>query len=277
MRSEKEERSEESDDAQEEPEDIDTFRIIVMGCTGSGKTHLVKWLLREMDEDYLDELFVYSSTASAKTWPETTPSRVFTEWSPELVQKQINRPGHKLFIVDDMIGVMKPDDATLVTLFTKGRHHGTSVFLITQRITGFFPVIRANASEIYLCRTLAATELDALHKELATPDLRKRADWYAFIDECTKDHHALRIEMTNGGSKSPYSRVKPTEKLHDLFVEPATQSDDEGGRPRRREPRKRRKAKPLPSSLGKWKFQAPSSGRPPKSHKAKARRKSRRS
>jgi len=243
-----------SDKEEEAPEDIPSFRWIVAGCTGSGKTHLVRWLLRELPEDELSELIVISASAAPKDWPETTPSRVYDDWDPLRLKRQIKRPGHKLFIIDDFLGLIRPDEPALVYLFTAGRHHGASVILITQRLNGFSPAIRVNASRIYLCRTIAAKELDVLYDEVATSTMRKRADWYKFVEESTRHHNVLLIQMVyEGKDGDPFSVVKPPAELADHFVEPEYESDEED----REVPKSRdytTLTKPLPASNRRWKF-----------------------
>jgi len=242
------------------PEDIPSFRWIVAGCTGSGKTWLVKWLLRELPEGELDEVIVITATGAAKDWPETTPNRIYSDWDPQRVRRQMHRPGHKLFIIDDFLGLIRPDEPALVHLFTAGRHRGASVILITQRMNGFAPAIRVNASRIYLCRTLAAKELDILYDETATSALRKRSDWYAFVEEATRRRGVLVIQMVcDGKDGSPFSVVRPPGVLHDLFVEPNYDTDPEDERqpderPRRVARPKRRLTKRLPASNRRWRF-----------------------
>lgn len=250
---------------EEAPEDLPTFRWIIAGCTGSGKTHLAKWLLRRLPDDSLSELYIVSATAKPSTWEETTPSRVKTEWDPAWVRRKMKRPGHKLFIIDDFLGLIRRDEPALIYMFTAGRHHGSSVILITQKLNGFAPAIRVNASRVYLCRTLAVKELDVLYEEVATASLRKRSDWYAFVEKETRDHGVLVVDQQAGGH-DPFQTVRPKGKLEDHFVEPEYSSDEEDREIVERAAKKKthlQLKKPLTASNRKWQFVL-AEPRPPK-------------
>ncbi len=264
---------------EEDPEDLPTFRWIIGGCTGSGKTHLAKWLLRGLPEDgYPSELIVMSSSAKARHWPETTPNRIYTEWDSDTLLRLMKRRGHKLFIIDDFLGLIRPDEPALVHLFVAGRHAGASVMLITQRINGFAPAIRVNASRIFLCRTIAVKELDVLYDEAATAGLRRRQDWYAFVEKETRDRGVLVIEMVHEKDDEPFSTLHPPGELDDLFVEPEYSSDEEDelrGDPTRVRGESTTPStlkKSLPASNRKWSYKhEPARRKPRKVGQKKAR------
>lgn len=251
-----------------EPESYQTQRIVISGATGSGKTWLCKHLIRQIRDGELSELIVISGTGSTKGWPETTPSRFFDSWDSDRVRRQMQRPGHKMFVVDDLLGEIRKDEPQLVQLFTKGRHHGASVILITQRLNYFSPTIRVNATKLYLTHTTAKKEIDLLWDEVATTKTRSRADWYEFVLESTDDHKVLVIEMVYSG-KQPFSTLRPPATLHDHFVEPIYESDEEDHLHGRRTRELATLKKTLPASNRKWHFE---SAELPPAEKAKTRR-----
>lgn len=200
----------------EGPEDLhDTFRWVITGKTESGKTHLAKWLLfHHLDRS--DALWVFSGTGSAADWPMIPPKQFRSGWDHDLVDRIKRSPGSKVIVVDDQLGIVEKNDSALVGLFTRGRHSNTSVVLITQRLNGFSPTIRVNTSRVYVCRTVSASELICLHDEYAAPLGMTRREFFKHVDEKTRNHAVLLIDLKGDGS---FSEVHPPAVLVPFVME----------------------------------------------------------
>ena len=111
-----------------------------------------------------------------------------------------------LIIVDDFADdpVFSRQSKLLHALFTRGRHSGISTIVSTQKFTALHPIIRVNATELFVFR------------------LRNYKDLETFIEEVSAliDKKSL-MQIYNLATEEPYSflYVKLNEKKrNDMFL-----------------------------------------------------------
>ncbi len=135
------------------------------------------------------------------------PTLYYDEYNPEALEKIINthkkvveyqkskKEKNKLFsilvVVDDFADdiAFSRSSKLLHALFTRGRHSQISTIVSTQKFTAIHPIIRVNASELYVFR------------------LRNYSDLQTFLDEMggiCGDKQIL-LEMYKEATSEPFS------------------------------------------------------------------------
>lgn len=146
------------------------------------------------------------------------PRNLDVSWNVAKIEGFFDRPSEevRIVIIDDFLGIIRRDDPVLIRLFTQGRHSGISTILLTQRLNGFSPTIRANTSIAYITNTVSKRELETLYEEYATPAHSNKKEFYDFIMEATKDYAVLEIDLT----KNPptYRKLKSEPIIPEYFV-----------------------------------------------------------
>lgn len=192
---------------------VTTFRYIISGKTNSGKTHLCKYLLYKLRNEDI-EVFIFSSTAKPEHWPMVDEKKIINVFDERLINdiraSETVFGNHKIIVVDDFLADVKPNNKTLANLFTKGRHTNTSVILITQRLNGFSPTIRVNASCIFLTKTISRSDLQLLYSEYGTVRFRTKYQFFEYIIENTKAFGVIKISENDDEYISLYERRPDT-------------------------------------------------------------------
>jgi len=101
-----------------------------------------------------------------------------------------------LIIIDDFL-----DDVTISRnskliwqLFTRGRHYCCSTVISTQKYRAISPVIRVNATELYIWRLRNASDLDAWVEEVSATANKK--DLLEMYNEATSIPFGLYFKLT---------------------------------------------------------------------------------
>ena len=207
-------------------------RSVILGPSGSGKGILLQNMILDIYKNCFERIYIFSPSIHVDhTWEpvkeyikKTMPSKddepecYYDHYDPESLEKIIDtqkkiiefqkqkketkRLFQILIIIDDFA-----DDASfsrqsklLHALFTRGRHSQISTIVATQKFTALHPIIRVNASELFVFR------------------LRNYSDLQTFLDEVSAlvDKKAL-LEMYNLATEQPFSflYVRLTEKHKD--------------------------------------------------------------
>jgi len=211
------------------------IRSVILGPSGSGKTVLLQNMIMDIYRDCFSRIFIFSPSIEVDmTWKpvkdyiekhmkvrHTAEEPIyFDHYDPEALatiletQHKITnflkkRGDTKLFqiliIVDDFA-----DDPSftrhsklLHALYTRGRHNMISSITATQKFNSIHPIIRVNATELYVYR------------------LRNTKDLDTFIDEVSAvyDKKTL-LAMYKAATEEPFSflYVKLTaKKKEDMF------------------------------------------------------------
>ena len=212
------------------------IRSILLGPSGSGKGILLQNMILDIYRGCFERVYIFSPSSFVdKTWEpvkeylnktinlsENEPPLFYDTNDQENLERIIDtqrkvtehlkskKDTKKLFqiliIIDDWAD--SPDfsrkSQLLHALFTRGRHSGISTIVSTQKFTALHPIIRVNATELYVFR------------------LRNYRDLETFIEEVSAliDKKSL-MEIYNLATAEPYSflYVKLTaKKKDDIFM-----------------------------------------------------------
>ena len=196
------------------------IRSLLIGPSGSGKTVLLQNMILDIYKDCFSRIYIFSpsididdSWSSVKKYIEhdmkvknTKDEPIFFDhYDPAALQKIINtqhkiteymkKQGHKklyqiLIIVDDFADepLFTRQSKLLHALFTRGRHSSISSIVSTQKWSALAPIIRVNATELYIYR------------------LRNYKDIECYLDELSAlyDKKTL-LDVYNQATSQPYS------------------------------------------------------------------------
>ena len=211
------------------------IRSIILGPSGSGKTVLLQSMILDIYRDCFARIYIFSPSIDVDhTWKPvkkyiSEEMKVvhsdeepiyFDHYDPEAlsniidVQHKITNYMKKqnktklfsiLIIIDDFADSpeFSRHSKLLHALYTRGRHAMISTITATQKFSSIHPLIRVNATELYIYR------------------LRNYKDLETFIDEVSAvaDKKTL-MELYNLATSEPYSflYVKLTAKTkNDMF------------------------------------------------------------
>ena len=187
------------------------FRSIIVASSSGGKTVLVQNLIFNVYRNSFARIFLFSpSVHNDPTFTEVKQVYIrdelhvddekeqicFDNYNPAdlenvierqkniisyMKSKKIKKLHSKLIVIDD-----HADDQTFVRyskllhrLFTRGRHDAVSVICSTQKYNVLAPIIRLNASSLYIFRLKNASELMSFIEEhSAIVDKQQLLDMY---------------------------------------------------------------------------------------------------
>ena len=213
------------------------IRSIILGPSGSGKSILLQNMILDIYKNCFSRVFIFSPSINVdyQTWEpvkkyldkEVNDSEdqgdtfYFDHYDEEglfkiidtqrkIIEYQKKHNHHKLFsvliVVDDFADDVKfsRNSKLLHSLFTRGRHSQISTVVATQKFNALSPIIRVNASDLYVFR------------------LRNYSDLQAFLDEVSAiaDKNSI-LEMYSMATDEPFCflTVKLTAKnKNDIFM-----------------------------------------------------------
>ena len=213
------------------------IRSLLIGPSGSGKTVLLQNMILDIYKDCFSRIYIFSpsidvdaSWSPVKHYIEhdmkvkhTKDEPIyFDHYDPVSLAKIIHtqhkvtefmkKNGHKklyqiLVVVDDMADSPEfcRQSKLLHQLFIRGRHNSISTIVSTQKWNCISPIVRVNATELYIYR------------------LRNYKDIECYLDECSAlfDKKTL-LELYNIATSEPYSflYMKLTEPdKHKMFYQ----------------------------------------------------------
>ena len=193
---------------------------MLIGPSGSGKTVLLQNMILDIYRDCFSRIYIFSPSIDVdSSWSpvkhyiehdmkvkNTKDEPIFFDhYDPAALQKIINtqhkiteymkKQGHKklyqiLIIVDDFADepLFTRQSKLLHALFTRGRHSSISSIVSTQKWSALAPIIRVNATELYIYR------------------LRNYKDIECYLDELSAlyDKKTL-LDVYNQATSQPYS------------------------------------------------------------------------
>ena len=196
------------------------IRSVILGPSGSGKTVLLQSMILDLYRDCFDRIYIFSPSIDVDhTWKpvkeyidkhmkvqHTDKEPIyFDHYDPEAlanildIQHKItmhmkSQGRTKMFqilvIVDDFADdpSFTRQSKILHGLYTRGRHNFISTITATQKFASIHPIIRVNATSLFIYR------------------LRNYKDLEAFIEEVSavQDKKTL-LEMYNIATQEPYS------------------------------------------------------------------------
>jgi hypothetical protein len=204
------------------------MRAVILEPSGSGKSILLQNMILDIQKDCFSRVYIFSPSINVdyQTWEpvkkylekeikakddeqfyfdhydEDALSNIITT-QRKIIEYQKKHNHNKLFsiliVVDDFADDVKfsRNSKLLHSLFTRGRHSQISTVVATQKFNALSPIIRVNASDLYVFR------------------LRNYSDLQAFLDEVSaiapKD---VILQMYHLATDEPFSflTVKLTSK-----------------------------------------------------------------
>ena len=210
-------------------------RSILLGPSGSGKGVLLQNMILDIYKGCFERVYIFSPSINVDvTWlpvkeylektinlRDDEPPLYYDHYDSESLEKIIDtqkkitehlkskketkRLFRILIIIDDFAdsAEFSRKSTLLHALFTRGRHSGISTIVSTQKFTALHPIIRVNATELFVFR------------------LRNYKDLETFIEEVSAliDKKSL-MQIYNLATEEPYSflYVKLNEKKrNDMF------------------------------------------------------------
>ena len=198
------------------------MRSIILGPSGSGKTILIQNMILEIYKNCFSRIYIFSPSINVdSTWlpvkdyiehdmkvqhSDKEPI-YFDHYKPEDLEHIIEtqhkviqfqkKQGHKklfsiLVVVDDFADQpsFSRNSPLLNQLFVRGRHNSISTIVGTQKFNALSPLIRVNATELYVYR------------------LRNYKDLETFVEEVSaivSGDKKLILEIYNMATSAPYS------------------------------------------------------------------------
>lgn len=158
-----------------------TFRCIVAGVSGCGKTNLILNILLKLFESYKKinkkvKLFICTKSLSQDLYQKfiedienkynnfhkiITSDKVSTAFPYENFINEIDENYKNIILIDDMLGSFdKKDKSSLTQLFTVSRPKKISLFFLTQRFNEIFKTCRMQANYLITFKPSYTDALD---------------------------------------------------------------------------------------------------------------------
>ena len=173
------------------------IRSIILGPSGSGKTILLVNMILDIYKKCFNRVYVFSPSIRVDTtWGPVkqfiaqhelcgeNETCLFDHYDPEelnhIIESQrkvtefMKAQGRKklyqiLIIVDDFADdpTFSRNSKLLHSLFTRGRHSMISTIVATQKFSAIHPIIRTNATELFVYRLRNYKDLESFIEELS--------------------------------------------------------------------------------------------------------------
>ena len=175
------------------------IRSVILGPSGSGKTVLLQNMILDIYRDCFSRIFIFSPSIEVDmTWgpvkryiekrmkvSHTAEEPIyFDHYDPDALaniletQRKITnflkkRGGKKLFqiliIIDDFADdpIFTRQSKLLHALYTRGRHSMISTITAMQKFNATHPIIRVNATELYVYRLRNTKDLETFVEEVS--------------------------------------------------------------------------------------------------------------
>ena len=173
-------------------------RDIILGPSGSGKSILLQNMILDIYRNCFSRIYIFSPSINVdfQTWepvkkmidkeiPNNDEEQFYYDHYDEegmfniidtqrkIIEYQKKHNHKKLFsiliVVDDFADdtKMSRNSKLLHSLFTRGRHSQISTIVATQKFNALSPIIRVNASDLYVFRLRNYSDLQAFLDEVS--------------------------------------------------------------------------------------------------------------
>ena len=213
------------------------IRSIILGPSGSGKTILLQNMIMNLYDKCFERVYIFSpsinvdnSWSPVKEYIEDKMKAIETETDKfyfdhydrealesiittqnKIVLEQKTKNKKKLFQILIVIDDFSDDPSfsrqskLLHSLYTRGRHACISTITSTQKFNSISPIIRVNATELYVYRLRSSQDLDTLINEVS-----------ALIDKKT----LLKIYKQCTGQPYSFLYIKLSAKsINEMFMQ----------------------------------------------------------
>ena len=188
------------------------IRSIILGPSGSGKSVLLQNMILDIYKDCFSRIYIWSPSINIDyTWQpvkqyiekqlkvDSNEEKIyFDSYDPDELENVIHTQ-HKitnymkkngstklfqiLIIIDDFADdpSFTRQSKLLHSLYTRGRHNQISTITSTQKFSAIHPIVRVNATELYIYRLRNYTDLEAFIEEVsAIMDKKTILDFYNY-------------------------------------------------------------------------------------------------
>ena len=203
------------------------IRSVILGPSGSGKTVLLANLILDVYRGCFSRIYIFSPSIDVDyTWNpvkeyiekemKVKDSKeepiYFNHYDPEALTEIIETQGkiiqymktqgskklhHILVIIDDFADSVEftRQSKLLHGLYTRGRHHMISTITSTQKFNAIHPIIRVNATELYVYRLRSTKDLDTFIEEVSAV-LDKKTLLQIYNMATSEPHSFLYVKLT---------------------------------------------------------------------------------
>ena len=198
-------------------------RAILVGASGEGKTHLLTELLTNQYRGCFEAIYLWSPSIHVDPGYDKIKEYVETKLKPDdqwmfdsyesdelqdiidqqasvirLMKQEKRRKMYSIAIcIDDFSDTPEftRNSRQLWSLFARGRHMFISTFVLSQRWRSLAPIVRLNASVVYIHRLRNAKDIIAISEELGGE--RGQAEIYDAIRAAINDqpHSYLMVDL----------------------------------------------------------------------------------
>ena len=211
------------------------IRSVILGPSGSGKTVLLQNMIMNLYKKCFERIYVFSpSVHHDQTWNsvkeyiedeldahETDDDKFYydhydaealeriiknqTELIKHMKSKNMKSLYSILIIIDDFADdpSFSRHSKLLHSLYTRGRHSMISTITATQKFNAIHPIIRVNATELYVYRLRNMKDLDTFVEEVSATIPKKTL--MQIYEKCTAEPYSfLYVKLT-------------AKSIHDMF------------------------------------------------------------
>jgi DNA replication protein DnaC len=211
------------------------IRSVILGPSGSGKTVLLQNMILNLYKGCFERIYVFSPSVNHDTtWlsvkeyiedvldvHETDDEKFYfdhynAEALERIIQNQTDLIKHMksknmkslysiLIIIDDFADdpSFSRHSKLLHSLYTRGRHSMISTITATQKFNAIHPIIRVNATELYVYRLRNMKDLDTFIEEISATIPKKTL--MQIYERCTAEPYSFLYVKLNAKS------------IHDMF------------------------------------------------------------
>jgi Poxvirus A32 protein len=178
--------------------------LLVSGPKGSGKTHLIKFLIYSLAKSRsIDFVRVISPTAYNNAYDFLEPSQVSQEYSEADIYEFVDNqkefcekgtPRNAVLVFDDCIGSANFRSRLWEQLATTCRHPRITLVVVTQHIYRLPPSLRDNADTVFILRTIDVDNLQGLYNTCGRWNWRTFKDFERFVLRNTDNFKCIVID-----------------------------------------------------------------------------------
>ena len=168
---------------------------IVVGSGGSGKTHLIKYIMcQEWASKAFDYLVVF--TMNSDDYGYLDPDYIHTDFTNIVrdvvailkFQRDLIRNGvTKRIVFDDVIGAINFNDPFWTMLNSQFRHFNLIIVYSVQYINKIPPVFRENAFRAIIFKQNSVRSVNACYESFGQRFFNKLVDFKAYLERSTNN------------------------------------------------------------------------------------------
>ena len=203
------------------------LRAILLGSSGTGKTILIQNMILKIYRNLFERIYIFSPSIHVDSaWDEVKkhldnikrkenePELLYDNYDEQALtnivdtQKKItqhlksNKATKKLYqilvVIDDLADNKEccRNSRLLHSLYTRGRHSCISTICATQKFTALSPIIRVNATELYVFRLRNYIDLQTFLDEVSGLLGDKKALLEMYHYAMSKEYNFLYCRLT---------------------------------------------------------------------------------